>query len=114
MASAGKSARKKGHSFEREICKLLVARGFVAVTSRSESKRLDDGGCDIFSEFSFYIQAKAVERMSMTGHKRLKEMSKSRAYRTYCMFHNRNNKNTVVSLQLENFLNLCTIILKKH
>ena len=114
MASSGKSARKKGHSFEREICKLLVARGFVAVTSRSESKRLDDAGCDIFSDFPFYIQAKAVERMSMPVHEMLKTMSKSLPDRPPCVFHKRNNKNTVVSLQLNDFLDLCTIILKKH
>ena len=106
MAKSGKSARNKGNTFEREICKLLVSIGFIAVTSRSESKRLDDAGADIFSDFPFYIQAKAVERMSMPVHELLKTMQGNLPDRPPCVFHKRNNKGVVVSLQLDDFLDL--------
>ena len=114
MASKGKSARNKGNSFEREICKLLILRGFVAVTSRSESKRLDDKGADIFSDFPFYIQAKAVERMSMPVHDLMKSMREKLPDRPPCVFHKRNNKGVIVSLQLDDFLDLCKTTLKRR
>ncbi len=106
MTSKGKSARVKGHTFERDICKVLVAKGFIAVTSRSESKRLDDAGADIFSDFPFYIQAKAVERMSMPVHDLIDKMKVSLPDKPPCVFHKRNNKGTIVSLAADDFLDL--------
>ncbi len=113
MAKAGRSARIKGHSFERDICKLLNSKGFIAVTSRSESRRLDDAGGDIVSDFPFHIQAKAVERMSMPVHDLLKSMSKAMPDKPPTVWHKRANKGIVVSLQLNDFIELCKTTLKK-
>ena len=113
MASKGRSARQKGHTLERDICKLLVQKGFIAVTSRSESKRLDDLGGDIVSDFPFHIQAKFVERMSMPIHELLPAMAKAMIDKPPSVWHKRAHKNIVVSLQLEDFLELCKITLKK-
>jgi len=114
MASRGRSARIKGHGLERDICKILNSIGFIAVTSRSESKRLDDKGGDIVSDFPFHIQAKAVERMSMPIHELLPAMAKAMPDKPPSVWHKRANKNIVVSLQLDDFLDLCKITLKKH
>ena len=54
------NSRDKGHQFERDICQLLRLCGYEAVTSRSESKAMDDLGVDIISDFPFHIQAKAT------------------------------------------------------
>ena len=106
MAKAGRSARIKGHTYEREICALLKGLGYSAVTSRSESKRLDDKGGDIVTDFPFHIQAKAVERMSMPAHDLLKTMAEKLTDKPSVLFHKRNNKGTVISMTLETFLTL--------
>ena len=105
MAKRGSSARAKGHDFERWICKLLKERGFFAVTSRSESKRLDDRGADLVSDFPFHIQAKATEQ-AIPYHKLLKEMKKELTDKPPATFHKRSHQGVVVSLALEDFLNL--------
>ena len=106
MAKSGKSARSKGNNYEVMVCKILTDKGFSAVSSRSESKRLDDLGADVVSDFPFYIQCKAVERMSMPVHDLLKQMKNNLPDKPSCIFHKRNNKGTVVSLELDDFLNL--------
>jgi len=102
----GKSARVKGHTFERAVCELLRQRGFDAITARLESKRLDNLGSDIVTDFPFHIQCKAVERMSMPSHDLLAILAKNLTDKPSCIFHKRNNKGTIVSLSLDDFLNL--------
>ena len=55
--------RDKGHRFERRIINELKEFGYQAVSSRSESKSMDDKGVDIISDFPFYIQCKNTMRM---------------------------------------------------
>ena len=55
--------RDKGHRFELKIINELKELGYKAVSSRSESKNMDDKGVDIISDFPFYIQCKNTERM---------------------------------------------------
>lgn len=57
------SNRDKGHRFERRIINELKEMGYEAVSSRSESKNMDDKGVDIISDFPFYIQCKNTMRM---------------------------------------------------
>ena len=106
MASKGKSARTKGHVFERDIVSILRDLGYEAMTSRYESKRLDDLGSDIVTDFPFHIQAKAVERMSMPCHDLLKKMKEVLKDKPSCVFHKRNNKGTTVTLDLDIFIAL--------
>ena len=55
--------RDKGLRFERRIINELKEMGYDAVSSRAESKSMDDKGVDIISNFPFYIQCKNTERM---------------------------------------------------
>ena len=54
------ASRNRGHGFERETVLRLKEMGYDAVTSRYESKRMDDAGIDIVSNFPFKIQCKAT------------------------------------------------------
>ena len=99
-----KAARQKGHRFELAIIRGLVARGWEAVSSRSESKRLDDKGVDIVTDAPFNIQCKAVERMSVPIHELLASMPHDK---TPVVFHKRNNRGVVVSMMLSDFERLC-------
>jgi hypothetical protein len=54
--------RTAGHNFERQVVNDLKARGFVsAVSSRFESRRLDDSGVDICNTSPFDIQCKNMQ-----------------------------------------------------
>lgn len=50
--------RTQGNNFERIICKELKELGFEAVTSRSESRNLDNLGVDIVTNLPYHIQCK--------------------------------------------------------
>lgn len=50
--------RDKGNGYEREIAKEFRDMGFEAVTSRSESKRLDNAGVDLVTDFPLAPQMK--------------------------------------------------------
>lgn len=93
------NARNKGNSFERWFCRWLFSKGFEAVTSRSESKRLDDLGVDIVTPLPFNFQLKAVERLGST-HKILWGMPTDK---TPVVVHKRNNQGVIISMKLEDF-----------
>ena len=57
------NSRNKGNAYERQIINEIKALGFDAVSSRSESKNMDDAGVDIITELPFNIQCKRVERL---------------------------------------------------
>lgn len=95
-----RAAREKGHAFERKICEWLRFLGYSAITSRSESKRLDDAGVDIVDDTSFYIQCKAVERLNQSYHDILKAMPTDKIP---VVLHKRNNKGVVVAMKLTDF-----------
>jgi len=100
MAVTGKGARKKGHFFETWFCAKLRKLGFDAITSRSESKRLDDAGVDVVDNTPFYFQLKAVERLAPGYHDIIKGMPTEK---TRVIIHKRNNKGTVAVMMLEDF-----------
>ena len=106
MGKSGKAARTRGHEFELQICKLLNKRGFYAVTSRSESKRLDDLGSDIVTDFPYHLKCKFVEALSRPNHKLLAEMKKALTDKPPAVIHKRANKGIIVSLLLDDFLEL--------
>lgn len=55
----GKRSRVAGHSYERQIVKELKELGFKnAVSSRSESKNLDDKGVDVANTPGYSVQCK--------------------------------------------------------
>ena len=55
MANRNRSA---GCDYERLIARELRAKGFEAVTSRYESRSLDDSGVDLKSNFPLNVQMK--------------------------------------------------------
>ena len=56
--------KNKGNNYELKIIKDLKSMNFSAVTSRSESKNMDDKGVDIVSpDFPYYIQCKSTVKI---------------------------------------------------
>lgn len=104
MAKKGKSARQKGHAYERKIKNEMIDLGFTQCeTSRYESKKLDDAKVDLCNTGPFYVQCKAVENMG-AAHKVLAEMPGGD--KIDLVFHKRNRKGEVVSMSKDNFYRL--------
>jgi hypothetical protein len=57
------NSRQKGHAFELWFCKRLRELGFEAVTSRSESRRLDALKVDTVDNTPYYWQLKRLEKL---------------------------------------------------
>lgn len=62
MSRSKNYSRTKGHAYETQICKELRDLGYDAVTSRSESKNMDDAKIDIVSkDLPCYVQLKKTQ-----------------------------------------------------
>lgn len=110
MATKGKSARQKGHSYELAIAKEHAEIGFTDVfTSRSESKRLDDKGVDL-TGLPYWVQCKAVERLAPSIHEILAGMPDDKVR---AVFHKRNRKGTIVALPKEDWYDMLRFLVKK-
>lgn len=62
-ASLGKRNRQRGNEYERRIAKELNELGFQVVTSRSESKNMDNNKVDLIdlsNKLPVYLQLKRV------------------------------------------------------
>ena len=95
-------SKNKGNRFELETIKLLKDLGYKAVSSRSESRSLDDKGVDIVTDAPFGIQCMHVEKMSMPIHELIKKMRINDIDNPVVM-HKRNNKGVIVSMDLALF-----------
>lgn len=94
------NARAKGNTYEREVAAKFRAAGFSrCVTSRSESKRLDDLGVDLCYTDPWIVQCKAVERLGPV-HDIINGMPPPGIP---LVFHKRNRKGTVVSMRESDF-----------
>jgi hypothetical protein len=103
-----KSARAKGHSFELAIRDVFKDMGWdTCVSSRSESKNKDDQGIDLCFTDPFNVQCKAVEALG-NYHKVLSAMPKDNNYNI--VVHKRNRQGVVVSMTLEDFVELVTML----
>ena len=96
------NARKKGNAFELYCIDKLSALFPQAVSSRSESKRMDDAGVDICYTGSFHFQCKAVERLG-TYHDILSGMPEDKIR---VILHKRNRKGTVAVLSFDDFIEM--------
>jgi hypothetical protein len=106
------NARKKGIAYELDVIKKLKPLYPSAVSSRSESKSLDDRKVDICYTGMWRVQCKAVEALG-SAHQTLTDMEAAKLdfeEGISVVFHKRNNKGTVVSLQLDDFLNIIKTI----
>jgi hypothetical protein len=100
MATRGKSARQKGHSFELQIRDFFRELGYNdCVSSRSESKNLDDKGVDLCYTGDFHVQCKATEQLG-SMHKILASMPNEKIN---LVFHKRNRQGVVVAMTIEDF-----------
>ena len=95
--------RNKGNNYERQLCKELKYFFKDIMTSRSESKNLDNKGVDFCNTGIFNIQAKAVERLRGGHHEILQAMPKDGIN---LVFHKRNNKGTTVTMTLDSFIEI--------
>lgn len=97
------NARAKGHTYERDIAQKFRDAGFTdCMTSRLESKRLDDLGVDLCNTDPWLVQCKAVEKLGPV-HDILARMPDGGIP---VIFHKRNRKGTVVSMKEEHFWEL--------
>ena len=97
------NARKKGHTFELAIRDVFKDLGYIdCVSSRSESKNLDDKGVDLCYTGPFHVQCKAVENLGSI-HKILAAMPKEKLN---LVFHKRNRQGVIVAMELDTFLAL--------
>lgn len=95
------NGRQKGHTYERQLAEKFREYFPDCVTSRMESKAEDDRGGDLCNTGCFRVQAKAVERLSPQIHEVLARMHKDEKLNV--VFHKRNRKGTVVSMNEETF-----------
>ena len=94
------NARKKGHSYELDIRDFFRKNGYPdAVSSRSESKNMDDKGVDLCFTGPYHVQAKAVEKLGSV-HDVIARMP---ADKIRLVFHKRNRKGTIVSMTMDDF-----------
>jgi hypothetical protein len=97
------NARKKGHAFELAVAERFRKAGFAeCVTSRLESKRMDDLGVDLMHTEPFLVQCKAVERLGSV-HDIIARMPESGVR---VVFHKRNRKGVTVTMTEDDFWNL--------
>ncbi len=97
-------AKQKGNSYELAIIKKFKDAGWEnAVSSRSESRRLDDAGVDIVNTAPFSVQCKATER-APNYHEVLKRMPNDQNINL--IFHKRNRQGSVVSMSEDDFWKL--------
>ena len=100
------NARKKGHAYELQIRDFFRDLGFKdCVSSRSESKNMDDKGVDLCYTGPFYAQIKAVENLGSI-HNVLAKMPKEE--KLNLVFHKKNRQGTIVAMELESFKALAT------
>jgi hypothetical protein len=106
------NARKKGHGYEIQIRDWFRDLGWTkAVSSRSESKNIDDQGIDLCFTDPFNTQMKAVEKLGSI-HDVLANMPKDDNYNL--VFHKRNRKGTIVAMTLEDFKELLEMLIQNQ
>jgi hypothetical protein len=108
MATKGRSARIKGHQFERQMAEWWRDRGWEKCqTSRYESKMLDDKKVDLTNTPPFSCQCKAVENLGSI-HRVLAEMPQDSNINL--VFHKKNRQGTIVAMTLEDFQELIDML----
>lgn len=100
---SGKARRNKGNTYERSIVNECKALGYPnAITSRLESKRMDDAGVDVLNVSGYHIQCKRTERIPRFDDI-LIGMPKDKVP---VVFHKRNNHPDTVTMLKSDFYNM--------
>lgn len=102
MAKKGRSAKQKGHDYERKIRNEMLELGFFpeCETSRNESRKKDGEKVDLCYTDPFNIQCKAQEKMGLV-HNILRDMPDDGNINL--VFDKRNYKGEVVCMKKEDF-----------
>lgn len=112
MATRGRSARQKGHTFERDMAEWFRSLGWMrCVTSRAESKTKDDQKIDLCFTDPFNVQAKAVENLGSV-HKVLSEMPNDSFYNV--VLHKRNRQGVIVAMDLDDFREIIEMLINNQ
>lgn len=99
----GKTARRKGHNYERKIRNEFIELGYTDCnTSRYESLKLDAQKVDLTNTGNFHVQCKAVER-GINYHKLLGEMPRDEKINT--VFHKK-QRQEIVTMTKQDFYKL--------
>lgn len=84
--------RTAGHNFERKVVNDLKLRGYdSAVSSRFESKKLDDSGVDICNTSPFDIQCKNMQG-NIDYQKFLEEIDPPEGFNIRVLLHKKTKK----------------------
>lgn len=102
------NGREKGKRYELKIA-AMWQRKFGGEVERSGyvNKKLDDAGVDLVGTDPFNIQCKAVEQ-SLNTHRILERMPQDTNMNV--IFHKRNNAGTVVSMDLDDFMEMVMML----
>jgi hypothetical protein len=63
---SGASSRRRGNAWELDVCRLLVARGWQAITSRN-GRGGAQGGADVITDLPVSIEAKNRKEWDLAG-----------------------------------------------
>jgi len=98
------NSNSKGKRYEREIAKYLRDNGYLKAR-RSQQYCGDSGDCDVVGLPGIHIEAKCVEKFNLY---KAMEQAKSDAkdHNVPTVWHRRNNKKTVVIMDIDDWLNL--------
>jgi hypothetical protein len=84
--------RTAGHNFERKVVNDLKAIGYdSAVSSRFESRRLDDSGVDICNTSPFHIQCKNMQG-NIDYQKFLEDINPPEGFEMRVLLHKKTKK----------------------
>ena len=107
----GALSRRKGHDYERQICRELKKMGFLnCKTSRNGDRSQDAAGVDLLGTEPFKIQCKAVEH-ALNYSDILTAMPKGERYNV--IFHKRNRQQIIV-LQKKDFYELLEMLIRNQ
>tara|TARA_R100001510_G_C7529952_1_gene121815 strand:- start:150 stop:497 length:348 start_codon:yes stop_codon:yes gene_type:complete len=109
---SGKTSRRKGHEYEREIVKRFNELGWdKAVTSRYASKMMDDLKVDLCNTEPFYIQCKCTKR-APNIRQILKDMPDTSNYNIITWKVPKDNDQYLM-MNLEDFIELLKMLTKE-
>lgn len=104
------NGKKKGNAYELKIIGEILHWYENAVSSRSESKRLDDAGVDICYTPGLNIQCKAVEQ-SINNHDILNNMPQQKGVLNVVV-HKRCRQGCTITLSKSDFYLLWDMVMK--
>ena len=110
--------RDAGHRFERDVAEKMRQCGFVdCVTSRAESKSLDDAGIDLVHTGPLAVQCKRTNNQPRFADllKRMEESCKAHrlAGNVPVVYHKTKGKPATVTMTASDFEELAAMLVKE-